>query len=454
MNFDLEARKHKSRVLTSWLRTDPNGEKHRSLQNAGTVVSSNASGMADIFQWVPPASGFAVTDSTAMQVSTVYACLTKLGGSISQLPAEQYRLLPDGTREQAARSRLWWLLNESPNNLWTSASWKEWIVRCVALRGDQFTEIVRSKAASSYGEIIEFKVHHPELVLPRYVQAPDGSLMVVYDVQDIYTFKMRTVDSADMLHFTGFGFNGLRSLSIIQYAARNSISNSLASGDYVGRSIGEGAMPQIALKYPKTMTKEQRQALRDSFVETYGSGTGARKLPLVLSEGADVSELSMTPVDMELMASRQYDREDICHAFGVPPVLIGDNSKTSSWGTGIEQITLGFVKFTIKPHLRRWSEELNRKLFRNAGPFVEFDLTELLRGDSKSLSEWYRSALGGPGSGDGWMTVNQVRKSQNMAPAPESDKLFKATDVAAKAHDDANAAKKKTATKEKENATE
>ena len=41
----------------------------------------------------------------------------------------------------------------------------------------------------------------------------------------------------------------------------------------------------------------------------------------------------------------------------------GDNEKTTSWGTGIEQITIGFVRYTLKPHLVRWEEELNRKLF-------------------------------------------------------------------------------------------
>ncbi len=228
-----------------------------------------------------------------------------------------------------------------------------------------------------------------------------------------------------MLHFTGFGFDGLRSLSMIQYAARNAIGNSLAAADYSGRSIGEGAMPQIALSYEKSLSKEQEKALRDTFVATYG-GTQSRKLPLVLMGGAKVSELSISPIDMQLLESRRFEREDICQALGVPPVLIGDNDKTSSWGTGIEQITLGFVKYTVKPHLCRWEEELNRKLFRNAGPFVEFDLDALLRGDSKAQADAFRAALGGPGTGDGYMTVNEVRKIKNLPPDPDGDKLFKA----------------------------
>ncbi len=56
------------------------------------------------------------------------------------------------------------------------------------------------------------------------------------------------------------------------------------------------------------------------------------------------------------------------------------------------------------------------KLFSRAGQFVEFSLSALLRGDSKAQSEAFRAALGGPGTGDGWMTVDEVRKLQNLAP--------------------------------------
>lgn len=418
--LNLEAKQYESKVLRDFVRA--RGAESR-INNVALVKSSDNEGVRELFAPIGSTSGYPVTDVSAMRVSTVYACLAKLGGAISQLPIEHYRMNGVDERRQLPRGDLWYLLNETPSAAWTAASWKEWIIKCVALRGDQHTEIVRSKAASSYGNIIGFKVHHPDAVYARRL----GDRLV-YDIADITTGKTYTIDQDDMLHFTGFGFDGLRSLSMIQYAARNAISNSLAASDYAGKSIGEGAMPQIAIGYANKMSEDAQRILRNSFVETY-SGTSSRKLPLVLTEGAQVHELSISPVDMQLLESRRFEREDICQAMGVPPVLIGENEKTSSWGTGIEQITLGFVKFTVKPHLVRWTEELNRKLFRNAGPFVEFDLDALLRGDSKAQSEAFRAALGGPGSGDGWMTVNEVRRLKNLPPdnSPESSKLFKAS---------------------------
>lgn len=411
-----------SRVLMQWLAGRPSGGFDRAGVSNLTALSSDAEAMRALFQPLPSSSGFAVTDYTAMLVSTLYRCLSTIAGAWMQLPVHQYRMLANDGRESMGQTPLWWLLNESPDDAWTAASWREWIVRCVHMRGDQHTEIIRKAGASSAGAIQSLLPHHPDNVRPRR----DGR-RIVYDVFDPATGKSRGVDQDDMLHFAGFGFDGLKSLSVVQHAARNSIGNALAASDFTGRQLGEGAMPKIALKYPNKLSPEQAKLLRESFVAAY-SGPGSQKLPLLMTEGGEAQPLTWNAVDLELLASRRFEREDICQACGVPPVLIGENDKTSSWGTGVEQITLGFVKYTIKPHLTRWSQEMNRKLFRRAGQFIEHDLDELLAGDSKAQGEFFRSALGGPGSGDGWISVNQVRRRKNMPPleGEEYDKPFRA----------------------------
>lgn len=432
--FNLEAKRHSSRVLDEFIQSRPgaaqrlaDGSQATRISNAQvySTVSSDADAMRALFEPISAASGFAVNDKTAMAVSTVYACLSKLAGAVSQLPVRHYRYNKDGDRQSVEYAPLWWMLNEQPHTMWTSASWKEWIVRCVHLRGDQHTEILRS-SNSSGGQIIGLHPLHPDLVVPRMIKV-EKDYRVVYDVVDAFTGKVRTIDQDDMLHFAGFGFNGLRSLSAIQHAAKQAIGNSLAASEYTGRTIGEGAMPQIALEYPdgKKLSPEQARQLRDSFVATY-SGVGSRKLPLVLTEGGKVSELSISPVDMQLIEARAFEKEDICQALGVPPIIIGVSDKASSWGTGIEQIILGFVKFTVSPHLVRWQQEMNRKLFRNAGQFLEFDLDGLLRGDSKAQSQVFKDALGGPGAGDGYMTPNEVRRIKNLPPKDGGDELYRA----------------------------
>ena len=204
--------------------------------------------------------------------------------------------------------------------------------------------------------------------------------------------------------------------------------NAIVSSDHAREALSNGAVQKLALLYPNKINPEQLNLLRESWADTYG---GARKSarPIVLTEGGSIKELSLSASDLQLIEGRKFEREEICQAFGVPPVLIGDTEKASSWGTGIEQITLGFVNFTLKPHLVRWEEELNRKLFKRAGQFVEFELDGLLRGDSKAQADAFRIALGGPGTGDAYMTVNEVRRLKNLPPmeGAENDRLFKAS---------------------------
>lgn len=389
------------------------------VSNALTFSSSGAS-IADLFSANPNAVGPAVTDATALQVGTVYACLEKLGGVVLQLPLHHYRMNGQGERERVLpNSPIWWLLNESPSPAWTAASWKEWIVRCVKLRGDQHTQILRGRN----GEPVGLLPLHPDHVMVKTV---DRRLR--YSVWDHETGRAYGLDQDDVLHFTGFGFDGECSVSAIKWAARNAISNSLSSAAYMGKSLADHGMPKITLEYPARMNKEQARDARDSFVATYMEGGGTRRLPLILTEGGKANPLSISAVDMELMAARRMDKGEICEALGVPPIIIGDSERTSSWGTGVEQVTLGWVRFSVQPMLARWEEELNRKLFSRAGQFVEFSLEALLRGDSKAQADAYRAALGGPGTGDGWMSVNEVRRILNRPAldAAEAKEPFRA----------------------------
>ena len=96
-----------------------------------------------------------------------------------QLPLHEYRLDPGGQRQAITpHSPMWWLLNESPHPAWTASTWKQWIVRCVKLRGDQHTQILRNLR----GEAIGLLPLHPDCVHPRTI---DRRLR--YDVWDNVT---------------------------------------------------------------------------------------------------------------------------------------------------------------------------------------------------------------------------------------------------------------------------
>lgn len=384
-----------------------------SVQNATTVIKSSDPQVIQLLGGAPSSAGFNVTPETSMRVSAVYACVRLLAGALASLPVSIYRE-DNGVREEIEPG-LWWLLNEQPCPSWTAAAMWEWVMQSILLRGDGFVEILRKGAAAS-----GFKPLHPDLVSVDKI----GEFLI-YTVTDPETGHIRTLHQDDMLHFHGFGFNGKRSMSVIQWAAFQSIGVALASDTQAGKMFANGASPKHAIIVPGKMSQDAIDNLKREYATKQAGADSAGK-PLVLTEGLTVKEMSLSAVDAQLLESRKFQVIDIARAFGVPPHMIGAQETTSSWGTGVEQMTIGFVKFSLNPYVIRNRQELNRKLFRRASPFVEHKLEALLAGDSKAEGEYMRQAVGGS-QGPGWMTINEIRRVKNLPPIDGGDALYDPT---------------------------
>jgi HK97 family phage portal protein len=355
------------------------------------------------------AAGYSVNEETAMRVSTVYACVRLIAGAVATLPLCIFERDPSGRKE--VDSPLWYLLNESPHNRWTASSMWEWIIKCNCLRGDAFAVLVRNAA----GIVTEIRPLHPNMV--RVQREGDRLIYYVNEYDRYYG-----VDQDDMLHFPGFGYDGVASHSVIQYAAFQSIGVALATDEYSGSFFANGAMTKHLITSDKKINPDQVDELRRIYSDKY-AGTNNSGKPMVLSEGLKLTELSMTSADAELLDSRKYQVIDIARAFGVPPHMIGAQETTSSWGSGVEQMSIGFVKYTLNPYLNRITDELNRKIFRTSRYYIEFQLDGLLKGDSKAESEADRQAIGGS-QGPGWLTPNELRKKKNLPPIAGGDVLY------------------------------
>ena len=141
--------------------------------------------------------------------------------------------------------------------------------------------------------------------------------------------------------------------------------------------------------------------------------------PFLAHGGMKVKPLSISPEDAQMLQSRAFGVEEICRFFGVPPFMVGHTEKSTSWGTGLEQQTLGFQKFTLRRRLKRIEQALEKQLLtardRTQGITIEFNIEGLLRGDSKARAEFYRAALGDTQK-PGWMVRNEIRKLENLEP--------------------------------------
>jgi HK97 family phage portal protein len=393
-----------SRILNTWR---AERAAARSSQVRDEVIASSDPRVLTLFGGTPAASGIYVTPENAMRVAAVYACVRLIAGAVASLPWHIYKRTQDG-RDRVEDASLWWLLNEQPTARYSAATHWEYVLTAILLRGDSFTLIKRGPM----GDVREL-VPLPWESVQVQRETSDSSDRLKYYVQDVNTFG---VDQDDMLHFAGFGFNGIRSMSIVQWAARNAAGNALAMDEYSGRFFAGGAHPSVVLKAAGKMDQDKIDQLRDAFAAKYSGIDNAHKLPLVLANGVDVTTLSVSAEDSQLLEARKFQVIDIARACGVPPHMIGETSASTSWGTGIEAMSRGFVTYTLQPHLNRIEQELNRKLYRTASRFIEANRDALIEGDSQAQANLFKSALGGPGSGPGYMSVDEVRRVKNLKP--------------------------------------
>ena len=358
---------------------------------------------------VSSAAGQAVTSVTAMRVAAVFACVEKIAGAIGTLPLHVYRT--DGeTPVRQPRDALWFKLNEAPTRLVTASAYWENVNAQRLLRGDSFA-MLRYGLNGELAEIIPlpWECVTPHVlggVVKYYVNVPEMGISTVLPPEEVLHFKS-----------IGFDYRTMRSPSTIQYGARAAVGNALAMDQYSGKFFENGAHPSIILKTEGKMSPEQITTLQQAFAKKYSGADNFHRLPLVLTEKLDAKEISLSAQDAQLLEARKFQVIDIARAFGVPPHMIGETSASTSWGSGIEAMSRGFVTYTLKRHLKYLEDELNAKLFpRNTGKFVKFDLSELIEGDSKAQAEYNRAALGGPGTGMGWLTVDEVRKQRGLKP--------------------------------------
>lgn len=393
-----------------------------SPQNA--IPLSSGSRDSQLYDWLTGgqigASGYAVSEHTAMSVGAVYAAVGLIAGAVQSIPLAIYKRIPDGKEavdivSDSRAANLWWLLNEQPHRAWSASVFWEYMVASLLLCGDAFALIERDGATP--GAIRPF---HPDQVTVEKSKIP-GDKGLMYTFRDANgTIFSRTQD--DVLHIPGLGFDGLRGLSPIRYAAKNAIGTALAAEDYSGRFFANGARPDILITLTKGMSAEQVALFRETWNARFG-GASRSHMPAILTGDAKVENLTLNAEDTQIIATRRFQIEDIARIFGVPPHMIGAQDKSTSWGTGIEHQSIAFVRYTLQRHLTKIEQELNRKLFpRSLRWFSEFKTEGLERGDLKSRYEAHRIALGRAGE-PGWKTPNEIRKIENDPPIDGGDEL-------------------------------
>lgn len=328
-------------------------------------------------------SGVSVTASNAMRVATVYACVRIISGAVANLPLDLKRRVDKLTREDASDHPLWTILRRKPNRWQTPSQFRRMMQAHLLLRGDAYALIVRGFAG-----VLELVPLHPDRVTCK--QLDDLSLVYEYRHKSGRTLILK---QSEVMHLVGLTLDGVHGVSAITYA-RETIGLAMAQEDHGATTFKNGARISNVLSHPHKMGPEGIANLRES-LQAFRSGGDNEGKDLILEEGMEVKPLSMTAEDAQWIESRKFSRSEIAMFFGVPPHMIGDTEKSTSWGTGIEQQSQGFVTYTLEDHLTTWEETIGRDLISDKEPdlYARFNRNALIRGDMKARYDAYGVAL-------------------------------------------------------------
>jgi HK97 family phage portal protein len=360
-----------------------------------------------------------VTQESALCFIAVYASVGIICDSVAAMPAHVFRKRTDAGRELAPNQPLW--LNDvdgDPNPETDRYTFFHRWISSLLLDGNGFNYLGLRNPEGLPEELWNL---HPNYTT---VARRNGQILFDYVRPDTgrtqtFTRYSRADPTGDVLHTKGFDVGTLRALSPID-AAREAVALGLAAEEYGARFFGQGAVPPGVIEVTGDPTPQQLETMGQWFRENY-SGRARAHIPAVLSNAKWVP-IAVTPEAAQFLETRKFQKGEIASLYRVPPHLIGDVDKTTSWGTGIEQQNRMFFEVTLMPWVRRLEVSLNSLL--PPGYFVKFDPAGLLRGDVKARYEAY-----GQGRLGGWLSANDVRRLEDMEPIEGGDEYLRPTNT-------------------------
>jgi HK97 family phage portal protein len=373
--------------------------------------TNSTSGSAFSFFLGGSSSGKNVNERSAMQMTAVYSCVRILAEAVAGLPLHLYRYTDKGGKEKAVDHSLYRLLHDEPNPEMSSFVFRETLMTHMLLWGNAYAQIIRN----GKGEVIGLYPLMPNKMTVDRDEA--GRLYYTYNRSndDAPTMKGSTVvlKPTDVLHIPGLGFDGLVGYSPIAMA-KNAIGMAIACEEYGAKFFANGASPGGVLEHPGTIKDPAR--VRDSWNSVY-QGSGNSHRIAVLEEGMKYTPIGISPEQAQFLETRKFQINEIARIFRVPPHMVGDLEKSSF--SNIEQQSLEFVQYTLRPWLVRWEQGITRSLFsEDEKPFlfVKFNVDGLLRGDYASRMTGYATARQ-----NGWISANDIRELEDMDPIPSEE---------------------------------
>lgn len=356
----------------------------------------------------PNYSGVSVGEGSALALSAVYRAVSLISGTVASLPLRTLRDIGEGRRD---RMRSVFDNPGGPDGP-TSFEWTETVLLHLLLHGNAFLLHVYNAA----GGLAALAPVHPlcvsvEAPRPGDERQPVGGKWFVVTNDD---GSRDTHDATTMTHVPALCLDGLRGLSPIA-VARNSLGTAIAGERAAAKMFSDGALMSGVLTPDEDVDPDEALQIKEAFTRNAMGWENAGGVTVV-NRKMKFTAWSMSAEDAQFLQSRQFSVEEIARWFGVPPHMLAQTDKQTSWGTGVQEQNRGLARTVLAPWACRIEQRLSRLL--PSPRFVEFDFAGLERGSPEQEIELLIKQCGGP-----FMTVNEVRAIRNLPPIEGGDVL-------------------------------
>jgi HK97 family phage portal protein len=353
--------------------------------------------------------GPTVTEDTALNFSAVWRAVSTISGNLAALPLRTLVTDRDGTRRRA-RS----FLDNPGLDLLTAFEWKELAAVHLLLHGNVYAQHRYNGA----GALVGLNLIHPLAVEVEWDADRVGGrkYTVRLDPANGGQGETHVFDALTLTHIPALSLDGLKGLSPIT-KARLSIGAGTAGDRAAHRMQTNGAMISglVTPDADEDLTQEEARAVKDTVTNAMTGVENAGSVA-VINRKLRFQPWQMSAVDAQFLASRAFSVEEIGRWFGLPPHMLGQTEKQTSWGSGLAEMNRGFARYTLIP----WSTRIEQRLSRliSGTRIVEFDYSALLAPSPEDEIRLLLEQLNG-----GMLTANEVRRIRNLPPIEGGDTL-------------------------------
>jgi HK97 family phage portal protein len=340
-------------------------------------------------------AGTVMNAESAFQVNAIFSAVSLIGDTISTLPIDAF-VNSDGARLPFRPKPSW--VDQPDIDIPRQAFYSQ-VVTSLLLEGNAFIRVISNRK----GEVVNLVTLNPTTV--EIVRNGIGRLQFNVTGEDNPLSSDEVIYIPDVLRP-----GQIRGVSRI-HALKENFGLALAMEKFAATFFGSGTNLAGVIEFPGNLTQEQADNLRSGF-DSRHSGWSRSNRTGVLSGGATFKATQADPQSSSLIESRRMAVEDVARAFNIPVHLLGLPGTTSY--ASVEENNRAWLSTSISPLIQKIEGGISPLMKRYPGgenAYIKFNMDALLRANMQARMAAYSTGLQ-----SGWLTINDVRRWEDLFP--------------------------------------